>query len=33
MPTWDVKPDTLIALADRAMYNAKQEGRDRYCTN
>ncbi|MEH1766041.1 diguanylate cyclase domain-containing protein [Nostoc sp.] len=33
IPTWDVKPDTLIALADRAMYNAKQEGRDRYCTN
>ncbi|MBN3960212.1 diguanylate cyclase [Nostoc sp. NMS8] len=33
IPAWDVKPDTLIALADRAMYNAKQEGRDRYSTN
>jgi diguanylate cyclase (GGDEF)-like protein len=33
IPTWDIKPDTLIALADKAMYNAKQEGRDRCCTD
>jgi len=33
IPTGDIKPDTLIALADKAMYNAKQKGRDRYCTS
>lgn len=32
IPTGDIKPDTLIASADKAMYNAKQKGRDRYCT-
>jgi diguanylate cyclase (GGDEF)-like protein len=31
IPTGDTKADRLIALADKAMYNAKQEGRDRYC--
>ncbi|QMS89596.1 diguanylate cyclase [Nostoc edaphicum CCNP1411] len=33
IPTCDIKPDTLIASADKALYNAKQKGRDRYCTN
>ncbi|MEA5622720.1 diguanylate cyclase domain-containing protein [Nostoc sp. UHCC 0251] len=33
MPTCDIQPDTLIASADKAMYNAKQKGRDRYCTD
>lgn len=33
IPTCDIKPDTLIASADRALYNAKQQGRDRYCTH
>ncbi|MBC1223121.1 diguanylate cyclase [Nostoc sp. UCD121] len=32
IPTLDIKPDTLIASADKALYNAKQKGRDRYCT-
>ncbi|MBD2509384.1 diguanylate cyclase [Nostoc muscorum FACHB-395] len=32
IPTWDIKPDILIASADQAMYNAKQKGRDRYST-
>ncbi|GAA6619734.1 diguanylate cyclase domain-containing protein [Scytonema sp. NUACC26] len=33
IPTGDIKPDTLIASADKALYNAKQKGRDRYCTH
>lgn len=33
IPTCDIKPDTLIASADKALYNAKQKGRDRYCTD
>jgi diguanylate cyclase (GGDEF)-like protein len=33
IPTCDIKPDTLIASADKALYNAKQKGRDRYCTH
>ncbi|WP_071191425.1 diguanylate cyclase [Trichormus sp. NMC-1] len=32
VPTLEVQPDTLIAYADQALYNAKQQGRDRYCT-
>ncbi|ODG98813.1 diguanylate cyclase [Nostoc sp. KVJ20] len=32
IPICDIKPDTLIASADKALYNAKQKGRDRYCT-
>ncbi|MBD2436544.1 diguanylate cyclase domain-containing protein [Nostoc sp. FACHB-110] len=31
VPTLDIKPDTLIALADQALYHAKEQGRDRYC--
>ncbi|MBD2457631.1 diguanylate cyclase [Nostoc sp. FACHB-87] len=32
IPTLDFKPDTFIALADLALYNAKKQGRDRYCS-
>ncbi|MEH1873780.1 sensor domain-containing diguanylate cyclase [Nostoc sp.] len=31
IPTYDIKPDTIIASADKALYKAKQKGRDRYC--
>ncbi|AFZ59259.1 diguanylate cyclase [Anabaena cylindrica FACHB-243] len=33
IPSMEVKPDTLIALADKALYNSKQQGRDRYSSN
>ncbi|ABA23748.1 Putative diguanylate cyclase (GGDEF domain) [Trichormus variabilis ATCC 29413] len=33
IPAGDINPDTLIASADKALYNAKQQGRDRYCTH
>ncbi|MBD2676533.1 MULTISPECIES: diguanylate cyclase domain-containing protein [Nostoc] len=32
IPTDEINPDTLIASADKALYKAKQQGRDRYCT-
>ncbi|MFN6560088.1 MAG: diguanylate cyclase domain-containing protein [Nostoc sp. ChiSLP01] len=31
IPTDEINPDTLIASADKALYKAKQQGRDRYC--
>lgn len=31
IPNDDINPDTLIASADKALYDAKQQGRDRYC--
>ncbi|MFM2063362.1 MAG: hypothetical protein RLZZ507_3032 [Cyanobacteriota bacterium] len=30
IPSLEVQPDKLIADADKALYNAKQQGRDRY---
>ncbi|MCW5317124.1 diguanylate cyclase [Nostoc sp. KVJ3] len=33
IPTCDIKPHTLILSADQALYNAKLNGRDRYCTH
>ncbi|SKB15653.1 putative signal transduction response regulator [Planktothrix sp. PCC 11201] len=31
IPSLEVQPNYLIELADQALYNAKQQGRDRYC--
>jgi two-component system, cell cycle response regulator len=33
IPRLEVEPDTLVAYADKALYQAKEQGRDRYCTN
>jgi diguanylate cyclase (GGDEF)-like protein len=30
VPTHDTKPETVIELADQALYQAKQQGRNRY---
>ncbi|WP_373534129.1 diguanylate cyclase domain-containing protein [Microcoleus sp.] len=33
IPRLEVQPDTLVAYADKALYDAKQQGRDRWSTN
>ena len=33
IPQLEVKPDTLVAYADKALYDAKEQGRDRLSTN
>ena len=33
IPRLEVEPDTLVAYADKALYQAKEQGRDRYYTN
>jgi two-component system, cell cycle response regulator len=33
IPRLEIEPDTLVAYADKALYQAKEQGRDRYCTN
>ena len=32
LPTPEISPHELIEQADQALYKAKQQGRDRYCT-
>ncbi|MEZ2300657.1 MAG: diguanylate cyclase domain-containing protein [Microcoleus sp.] len=31
IPSLELEPDTLVAHADKALYQAKKQGRDRYC--
>ncbi|WP_228061678.1 diguanylate cyclase [[Phormidium] sp. LEGE 05292] len=33
IPNLEIQPDILISYADKALYDAKQQGRDRYSTN
>ena len=33
IPTLETSPNTLIEMADRALYQAKEQGRDRYSVN
>ncbi|MBE9162257.1 MULTISPECIES: diguanylate cyclase domain-containing protein [Microcoleaceae] len=33
IPRLEVQPETLVAYADKALYDAKQQGRDRWSTN
>lgn len=33
IPKLDVKPDTLVGFADKALYDAKNQGRDRFSVN